>query len=47
MFVYAPELREPELMYKLFDTEGPSIFGNLDDLLKEIGQLVYDGTGVR
>ena len=29
VFVYIPEMQEPELMYKLFD----GVFGSLDELL--------------
>ena len=34
MFVYIPEMQEPELMYKLFD----GVAGSMEDLLEAIGQ---------
>ena len=34
VFVYIPEMQEPELMYKLFD----GVAGSMEDLLKAIGQ---------
>ena len=34
VFVYIPEMQEPELMYKLFD----GVAGSMEDLLEAIGQ---------
>lgn len=34
VFVYIPEMQEPELMYKLFDR----VAGSMEDLLEAIGQ---------
>lgn len=34
VFVYIPEMQEPELMYKLFD----GVVGSMEDLLEAIGQ---------
>lgn len=34
VFVYIPEMQEPELMYKLFD----GVAGGMEDLLEAIGQ---------
>lgn len=34
VFVYIPEIQEPELMYKLFDR----VAGSMEDLLEAIGQ---------
>lgn len=47
VLVCAPELRVPELMYKLFDTEGPAIFGDVDGLLTGLGRVASRGTRIR
>jgi hypothetical protein len=47
VLVYAPELREPELMYKLFDSDDPVVFGTLAELLTALTRVASSGTRLR
>jgi hypothetical protein len=44
VFVYAPELREPELMYKLFDLEDETpLYSTLEDVVSRLRVPVHHG----
>jgi len=48
VIVFAPELREPELMYKLFDSDSPAIAGTIEELLAALIRVASrDGTRLR